>query len=430
MSKPKIAIVNVFFPPHAIGGATRVVVDNISVLQSDYSDKYDLVVFTTDADMRESHKVRVYPYNGIRVYEVGAVWRDQMDWHPRDPNMGDVFGQFLEQEKPDIIHFHCIQRLGANLAEVAMEFAIPYIVTVHDAWWISDFQFLVDNEGVVYPDGHPDPFVPIPLPQNIARNASLERRSYLKSIINQADQVLVVSEAFAKIYQQNGVRDVVVNENGLTPKEWQGSQTSSNGKVRIGHIGGMSNHKGFHIFKNGLDREKYHNLEAIVIDHSQPYGYEKIEVWNSVPVKILGKFPQDRIAELYSQIDVLSALSIWPESYGLVTREAISVGKWVIASNMGALGECVVEEENGHVIDVTENGSFVKLLKKIDSQPEKYMSSHDFREVPLVTKQVSELVAIYDRCIGGYKNNKQYSFLNNIEVEMDMLSAPRKGISS
>ncbi len=50
--KPKLrkgAIVNVFFPSQPVGGTTRIVADNVSVLQKEYADDFELVAFTTDS---------------------------------------------------------------------------------------------------------------------------------------------------------------------------------------------------------------------------------------------------------------------------------------------------------------------------------------------------------------------------------------------
>ena len=45
------------------------------------------------------------------------------------------------------------------------------------------------------------------------------------------------------------------------------------------------------------------------------------------------------MSQFYASQDVLIAPSIWPESFGLVTREALSAGLWVIASEAGALAD-------------------------------------------------------------------------------------------
>src|SRR3546814_304678 len=142
--KRKVALVNVFFAPQAIGGATRVLMDNVDVLLEQYQDNYELVGFTSDHDFQPAHTVEPYIYKGMRVYRAGIIHRVHMDWHPQDDGLKKVFMRFLDFEKPDLIHFHCIQRLTASMIEAVRERGIPYVVTVHDAWWISDFQFLMD----------------------------------------------------------------------------------------------------------------------------------------------------------------------------------------------------------------------------------------------------------------------------------------------
>ena len=53
----------------------------------------------------------------------------------------------------------------------------------------------------------------------------------------------------------------------------------------------------------------------------------------------------DEMHKFYASQDILVAPSIWPESFGLVTREALSAGLWVIASNSGALAEPLLKSE-------------------------------------------------------------------------------------
>jgi hypothetical protein len=45
------------------------------------------------------------------------------------------------------------------------------------------------------------------------------------------------------------------------------------------------------------------------------------------------------MAGFYSEQDVLFAPSIWLESYGLVSREALSAGLWVVAAQTGAMAD-------------------------------------------------------------------------------------------
>ncbi|MGJ7548726.1 glycosyltransferase [Pseudomonas alloputida] len=366
--KKKVALVNVFFPPQSIGGATRVVADNFSTLVKDYAGQFDLCVFTADVECREAHKLTVYNHEGCRVYRATTLWREHMDWHPKDPEMYRLFNEFLECEKPDLIHFHCVQRLTASIVSAAKDSGVPYVVTAHDAWWISDFQFLVDHNSKVYPQGHPDLYQKIELPTNIKLADSIERRRDLKELLLGAAEVLTVSNAFAEIYRANGIAEVTVTPNGISDNvQWQNKDTAYSSKVICGHIGGMSEHKGYYLLKEAVLASQPKNIEFLVVDHSKEEGYEHHSLWGDVPVKFIGRVRQEDVVDLYRQIDVLFAPSTWPESFGLVTREAVACGCWVVASDLGGIGEDIAEGVNGYIISPTEAG-IVKVLREIDGE--------------------------------------------------------------
>lgn len=393
--KKKIALVNVFFPPQSIGGATRVVADNFSEFRKKYGDELDVCVFTADVECRPAHQMSVYSYEGCRVYRSTTLWREHMDWHHKDPEMYRLFQEFLELEKPDLIHFHCVQRLTASIVEAARDAKIPYMVTIHDAWWISDFQFLVDHRSKVYPDGHPDPYQIIELPTNIKLANSIERRRDLKELLNGASKVLTVSNAFADIYRKNGIPQIEVVANGVSSDiSWTKKNTSYTKRVVCGHIGGMAEHKGYYLLKEAVLQCQPDHLEFLVVDHSKEEGYEQQSLWGKVPVTFVGRVSQKDITALYGKIDVLFAPSMWPESFGLVTREAVASGCWVVASNMGGIGEDIVQGENGYVIEPSQK-MLVTALKHLNGSVAKHKaaSRSDVRRTS--ASQAFELEKIY-----------------------------------
>jgi len=393
--KPKICIVNVFFPPQALGGATRVVSDNFDVLLDQYRDKFDICVFTAEANNTQPYNVTAYTYKGVRVYKSSVLFRENMDWHAKDERMYEIFTEFLDLEKPDKVHFHCVQRLTGSIVEAAYDMAIPYIITAHDAWWISDHQFLVDGEGRVYPEGHLDNYHNRVLSNGISFEDSVAREIYLKKLINNAETVLTVSDAFANIYRANGVPNIKVTKNGISSStKWRNKDTSYTNKVVCGHIGGMSAHKGYYLVKNVMTDLQPENIEMLVVDHSKPSDYESVEYWDKVKVVFLGRQSQSSIVDLYAKIDVLFAPSIWPESYGLVTREAAACGCWVMTSNLGGIGEDIIQGEGGYVFPPTEKDLSI-IVKNIDKKPSKFKDSTLTNRLRVVDEQVKELVQYY-----------------------------------
>lgn len=395
VKRKKVALVNVFFPPQAVGGATRVVADNFSALQAHHSDDIELCVFTGDADSRSSHELSVYQHKGVRVYRATTLWNVDMDWHPKDEEMYRLFSEFLALEQPDIIHFHCVQRLTASVLEAAKDADIPYIVTAHDAWWISDFQFLVDHNDRVYPEGHPDPFAPIALPPTISLADSVTRRRDLKDLLHHAKKVLTVSNAFAEIYRKNGVPQIEVIPNGISDDmPWAPKDTSYTPNVVCGHVGGMAAHKGYYLLKQAVMETQPENLEFIVVDHSKEEGYCVKRKWGRVPVTFIGRVSQDQVVELYRKMDVLFAPSLWPESFGLVTREAAACGCWIVASNLGGIGEGALDSLHNFVTPPTiENISLI--LKKLCKQRDIYKELNNTTFLEKSTATVGRIKELY-----------------------------------
>jgi glycosyltransferase involved in cell wall biosynthesis len=393
--KKKLALVNVFFPPQAIGGATRVVSDNFDILQQQYGDEYELVIFTSDDRCTTPYQLTSYQHQGVTVYRSTILYRENMDWHAQDPEMYKLFEQFIELEQPDLIHFHCVQRLTASVVEAAKDNLVPYVITAHDAWWISDHQFLVDANNTVYPDGHPDIFAPRTLPNNVTLGDSIERLTYYKELLKGAKNLLTVSESFADIYRKNGYPEIQVNKNGISSSvEWTKKQTEHTVKVVCAHIGGMANHKGYFLLKEAIEQQQPQNIEMLVVDHSKEDGYIEQALWGKVPVTFIGRVSQAGVTKLYQKLDVLFAPSMWPESYGLVTREAAACGCWVVASSIGGIGEDVIEGKTGLKVQ-PELNSLCKAVKTIDANGKKFKQNIEQTDIRMVDKQVVELVGIY-----------------------------------
>lgn len=393
--KKKIALVNVFFPPQSVGGATRVVADNFSALIKDYKDRYEVCVFTTDVECRSPHQLSVYNFQGARVYRSTVLFREHMDWHPKDKEMYEIFYKFLELEKPDFIHFHCVQRLTASVVEAARDVKIPYIITLHDAWWISDFQFLVDHKENVYLEGHPDPYEKIELPKGISIEDSIERKVYLKELLNAASYKLSVSESFAELYDKNHITSIFTIKNGVSDEvEWRPKRTGFTQRVVLGHVGSMSAHKGYFLLKQSVIETQPINIEMLIVDHSKDEGYESQESWGSVPVKFIGRVSQKNISSLYERIDVLFAPSIWPESFGLVSREAAACNCWVVASSLGGIAEDIIDEVSGFVIEPNIE-SLKHVVSLINSKPLMFKGPAPTPDIRFSIDQVKELEEYY-----------------------------------
>jgi glycosyltransferase involved in cell wall biosynthesis len=394
--KPLILLVNVFFWPQMIGGATRVLRDNLDHFLDHFGDEFDFQVFCATEGARTPYELRTYFYRGVRVTSVTHPMRVGMDWEPADDEMGRIFRAHIELCKPSLIHFHCIQRLSVCIAEAARELDIPYVVTAHDGWWISDHQFLVDEKGKVESTEAASSTNRL-RQSGTGASAKINRSIRLRAALAGAERVLAVSAAFEQVYRAHGISNVRTVANGVSNLPKAQRRESVDGRVRLGFLGGISDHKGYSLIKRALLSTAFDNLHLTVVDHALGHGETRpSQIWGTTPVRIIGRVPQDEIMELYGNIDVLLAPSLWPESFGLVAREALMAGSWVVASNRGAMGEDVVPGVNGFVIDVSDTYELVNVLRQIDQEPARFLVppalTPNFRKTG---KQAEDLVLIY-----------------------------------
>ncbi len=395
-SKPIVLIVNVFYPPQAMGGATRVVHDNVRHLSTAHEDDFRIEVFTTTHGGERDYETSSYVQDGIRVTALARRSHPDVESAVVDTRVGQIFGDFLDEIRPSLIHFHCIQRLTASVVSAAEERGIPYLITVHDAWWISSHQFAVDEHGDV---GLYDYSNPLSVISDLGKPA-YERMMQLRQPLFAANNVLAVSDKFADLYRRCGVPNVLAVENGVSllpePKRTQ----STDGRVRLAFLGSMAQIKGYDLIKYALLSKRFKHLFLIVMDGSLHFRQSRRESWNNTPVEFFAKVPEDQVVDLYAKIDVLLAPSIWPESFGLVTREALHFGCWVVASDCGSIGSCVTEGVNGHIIDASDGSDLIRVLTLIEENPQRYRSpppaSAEFRKA---SEQGDELARLYKSLI-------------------------------
>jgi len=148
--------------------------------------------------------------------------------------------------------------------------------------------------------------------------------------------------------------------------------------------------------ESAVERVRPVNMEFLVVDHSRGTDYEISGRWAEVPVRYVGRVPQKEMERLYSGINILFAPSVWPESFGLVTREAAACGRWIVASDRGGIGEVVRDGVNGFVVEPSVE-ALCEVIERIDSEPERYKERAPRVDIPAASTQMRKLVSKYRR---------------------------------
>ena len=418
----KILVINVFFAPQSVGGATRVAQDYVQNMLKDPNIEYDVTVLCTDyerwqsdigikrknttkgkSDSKSIEKSnRIYSMFGTNAEELIQLksslgigenhYRDSMtidysNWTgakvvrlnmsskpwsiSEDKAIEDFCIEFFKNEKFDSIQCHCCQILTASPLVAARKLGIPYEIIMHDAWWMSEEQFLVSPAGrLIDPSDPLDHFDEDPSEDE--KYSALARRTFLFEVLEKAERRIAVSGAFKKICESAGIKNVDVKENTFTSMERATNKEhqirDKNQPIKICHIGGMSMHKGYQLFRQAVKfMPKGLDFEFTIVDHRLAAQSDEYKAnWNGYSVSFIAPIAMDQMQTFYSTQDVLVAPSIWPESFGLVTREAISAGLWVIASDSGALAEPLRSSTSrqGTIIRPNHLDDLIKALRE------------------------------------------------------------------
>jgi glycosyltransferase involved in cell wall biosynthesis len=392
--RKKILYVNTVYPPFALGGATVVMKNIIDEMRAKYPAGYEVSVFTCDGENPEPYQLHEYEHEGVNVIALSVPASPTMEWNYADEEVERVFTELLQCRQPDLIHFHSMQRLTASPLHAAAKAGVPYLVTVHDAWWISDYQFLIDDENNAVDELQRNPLIAAGVSHDVV--STLERSDFLARALGTAARVLAVSDYQAGLYRKNGFTNVTVNKNGVTmplPRARTGHDRSA---LQLAYLGGVCTHKGYFFLRDIYSRRRFEQLALKVIDFDAVGPRQ--EQWNDNSVEVIPPFDRGEAADFYKDIDVIIAPSMWPESFGLVSREAMLMGKWVIASDAGGLAEDIRDGENGFVYPLGDADHLLEILSELNAEPGRYRNpprDSGMASITSVAEQVAELESLY-----------------------------------
>lgn len=389
----RVLVCNVFFPPQSLGGATLVVARSIADIARSYSF-IDQAVWTSDVWPDEKFRIETNDFSGVPVFRL-VLPQEPGTAAARQEEIVRHFSKALDRFEPDLVHFHSIEKMGSGIVAEARRRKLPYLITLHDAWWISNHQFLVDQAGSSrMPQS--DPLLDHALePAALLQVAALRARH--DPLLQGAAGCLAVSASFASICGQAGVPNLRVLENGMPDLPDPGPFYAHEGPLRIAHVGGRTRHKGADLVEASLRLGRYDQLELLMIDGAVPRGTQREVRWGETRVVLRPPLSPEQMPELYRSIDVLLAPSTWPESYGLVSREALHFGNWVVAGSLGAMGAAIQPGINGSVIDTSDRRNLDQVLAQMQADPGAYRRSPARSSAARrkVQDQSDELIRLY-----------------------------------
>ncbi len=348
----RVLMANVFLWPRSFGGATIVAEEMARRLHA--RDDVTLAIFTSHGDDAAYPDALLrYDWDGIPVFATGLPPPDDHVASFDNPAAVAHFAEVLDAVRPDVVHVHSIQGFGATILRLCRERTIPYVVTLHDAWFLCDRQFMVRGDGRYCFQTRIDLSVcQACLPH--ARHLEA-RRAIMQQALRDASHLLSPSASHRALFLANGVEPdrISVNRNGLRAPTRPRRRRPPGAAPRFGFVGGNERIKGYHLVQQAFESLVSGDWELVLVDNTLNLGFSSIDVedWDvRGRINIVPAYRQDGLDAFFDGIDVLLFPSQWKESYGLTVREALARDVWVIASAPGGQSEDVADGINGRLI--------------------------------------------------------------------------------
>src|SRR5512133_2505446 len=143
----RIVQVSTLYPPDLFSGGTLAC---HHIARSLRERGHDVLVFAGSClDGEPALAERTWSFEGVPVHAVNVTsgYAHGLSNY-RNASVAERFDRYLAAVRPDVVHFHSIQALGADLLSVPHARGAAAVVTMHDGWFACARQFMfVDRPG-------------------------------------------------------------------------------------------------------------------------------------------------------------------------------------------------------------------------------------------------------------------------------------------
>ncbi len=325
--------------------------------------------------------------NNLRTILPGAV----VPWPQTpisEPNRTAALCRIVELFRPDLIHVQHFLNWPIDLLDQVQTFGVPTIVSFHDYYAITPQLTLQDL-------AEPEETLTAAYSQKtFGRDLSSylkERRQRIDRSLRNVSARIAVSAFLQRTLARAFAAPIRIVENGI--EEFRPApRVAAQGVIRFGYFGNLVPQKGWQtlIAAFGDVRQLHPGAELHV------HGWFDRPPAPQPGVTYYGTYQHFELPGRTAQIDVAVIPSEFPEPFSLVLSEMWQARLPVVGSDLGALGERIVDGVNGKKFRAGDRADLERALSW-------FIENDDWRSwsLPrprLAREMADEYAAIYQEC--------------------------------
>lgn len=366
-SRPlKIALITNLYPPHARGGAERVVELIAQELQN---QGHEVVIITTAAAAFQisNFKSQIYYLRPWNLFWYGDIDRQPL-WKRTLWRLIDLYNissarqvaKIFFKEHPHIVITHNLVGLGYQIPQMLRRFRAKHVHTLHDVQLVAPSGKLWFNQKIrwyhrVY--------------------ARICRR-----LFGSPSVVVSPSQWLLDFYVQHGFFEKskrVVLQNPLPTifaiAKNIGTPPQEESRLRVLFVGQLEEHKGILFLIEAFKKSPMPNAQCPmsldIVGSGTLQQRVQALVQGDTRITMHGLVAHDALEEFYSNADVVVVPSLVAENQPTVILEAFSHGVPVIASRIGGIPELVGAGKTGFLFPPGDMDALVAIFHRVATEP-------------------------------------------------------------
>ena len=364
--------VNILFVLHekigTIGGTGFTNLDIINSLDK----KFQAFILTSDGEDVELWNL------DSKLEKIANYPKDEF----LDKNLASIYEEILSKLDIKIIHINHLINHSFDLIEIAIKKAIPYLLNIHDFYYICPSIHLINEK------------------YNFCE-FRCEKCKYGNTLKNwQKKCFWALNNAYLNIMPSNSTMELYKSiypdldnfkliEHGRDIKKVNINSKLSKNPIKIALPGHISQHKGSLLIKKLKKLDKDNNLELHFIGTTIPnlnsYGINH------------GRYKRGEFNKLISKINpsFIAILSTCPETFSHTLTESWATGVPVIATNLGALKERINKTDGGWLVDYKNPQEIYNKILSIDKkdylEKQENISKINFKSLKQMTDEYNKI---------------------------------------
>ena len=378
-------------------------------------------------------------------YEGIPVWRLSFNLsgeetsthiHYAHPLPGKWFADYLQRNRPDLVHFQAGYLIGVASMEAVAAAGIPMALTLHDYWFLCP-RITLQRWDKSLCEAIPDD------PAGCAWCMLLEKRRFRMAdrmtggLAGKTAQALALSDRrqwvadrrerlLASLQLPGAViapsrflaerfapfvptERLYVSGYGLNLAPFHDNRRpTSDGVLRIGFTGQIASHKGVHLLVEAFRMLHTNGRLAELhihggLDAKHTYARDYINrlrqlAGNDARIHFEGRFENTRVADVLSGLDVTVVPSTWYENSPLAILESRAAGTPVVTAALGGMAELVRDGVDGLHFRSGDAADLARQLQRLLDEPDLLprLRAGVARHVPRsIEDEMQQLMGIY-----------------------------------